>query len=165
MTLNAGCPLFWPRYALSTSHLTIHTILWLGGEALDVGVRRGERGGGGGEGRMRTSCEKMREHPPEPRGIMATRGWRSRSRMSSRCQAAAWDSSQWPQRTVMAGWRWVKPGRRTSTSRSARSTATRMRSARFSRIACTCCISHRRVSVATCNRTSVIRAPSGMTGF
>ena len=37
---------------------------------------------------------------PEPRGRVATRGIRSLSRWSSRCQAAAWESSQWPHRTV-----------------------------------------------------------------
>jgi hypothetical protein len=46
---------------------------------------------------------------PEPRGRVATRGSRSRSRMSSRCHAEAWDMSQWPQRTVWACCRCVKP--------------------------------------------------------
>ena len=55
---------------------------------------------------------------PEPRGSMATRGMRSRRRMSSRCQAATWLISQWDQRTVWAGWRCVKPGISTSTCRS-----------------------------------------------
>jgi hypothetical protein len=40
---------------------------------------------------------------------VATRGSRSRSRMSSLCQEEAWAISQWPQRTVWAGCRWVKP--------------------------------------------------------
>jgi len=37
---------------------------------------------------------------PEPSGSVATRGSRSRRRMSSRCQAAAWPSSQWLHRTT-----------------------------------------------------------------
>ena len=40
---------------------------------------------------------------PEPRGSVATRGMRSRRRMSSRCQDAAWPSSQWLHLTAWAG--------------------------------------------------------------
>ena len=88
--------------------------------------------------------------PPEPSGSIATRGMRSRRRMSSRCQAAAWLSSQWLHRTVMAGCRCVKPGMRTSTSCSARAADARMRSARLLRMSRSWATSHRRVSVATC---------------
>mmetsp|Transcript_7467 Transcript_7467/g.14687 ORF Transcript_7467/g.14687 Transcript_7467/m.14687 type:complete len:218 (-) Transcript_7467:230-883(-) len=86
---------------------------------------------------------------PDPRGRVATRGVKSLRRMSSRCQAEAWERTQWLHRTVMAGWRWVKPGMSTSASASARSQATRMRSRRQRWRTESWLRSQRRVSVAT----------------
>ena len=81
---------------------------------------------------------------------MATRGMRSRRRMSSLCQAAACPSSQWLHLTVMAGCRCVKPGISTSTSCSARATDARSRSAREPLMSFSLFISQSLVSVATC---------------
>jgi len=88
---------------------------------------------------------------PEPRGSMATRGMRSRRRMSSLCQAAACPSSQWLHLTVMAGCRCVKPGISTSTSCSARATDARSKSAREPLMSFSLFISQSLVSVATCS--------------
>lgn len=46
------------------------------------------------------SCPTAASASPDPRGRVPRRGSRSRSRSSSRCQAAAWLSSQWLHRTV-----------------------------------------------------------------
>mmetsp|Transcript_22664 Transcript_22664/g.62571 ORF Transcript_22664/g.62571 Transcript_22664/m.62571 type:complete len:282 (-) Transcript_22664:148-993(-) len=86
---------------------------------------------------------------PLPKGEVATRGIRSLSRMSSRWNAAAWHISQWLQRTVMAGCRWVKPGMSTSHSRSARSDVTMISSCSAWRIWHSSLYSQSRVSVAT----------------
>lgn len=90
---------------------------------------------------------------PEPRGSIATLGRRSLRRMSSRCQAAVWPSSQWLHLTVMAGCRCVKPGISTSTSCSARATDARIRSASEARTSLSLLSSQSLVSVATCTAT------------
>lgn len=87
---------------------------------------------------------------PEPKGRVATLGSMSFRRMSSLCQAAACERSQWPHLTVCAGCRWVKPGMSTSTSDSALATAALMRSAMALLIPWSALKSHSLVSVATC---------------
>lgn len=87
---------------------------------------------------------------PDPKGKVATLGSRSRSRMSSLCQAAACERSQCPHRTVWAGCRWVNPGMMTSTSASARATAAFTRSAKAALTSFRAPNSQSLVSVATC---------------
>mmetsp|Transcript_6470 Transcript_6470/g.24417 ORF Transcript_6470/g.24417 Transcript_6470/m.24417 type:complete len:266 (+) Transcript_6470:756-1553(+) len=86
---------------------------------------------------------------PLPSGSVFTRGAKSAIRMSSRCHAAACDSSQCDHRTVCADCRCVNPGITTSTSRSARSHATVMSSRRYPRSVTSRVRSHILVSVAT----------------
>ncbi len=50
-----------------------------------------------------SQASHLAQSSPEPSGSVATRGSSSRSRMSSRCHAAACPSSQWLHRTVIAG--------------------------------------------------------------
>jgi hypothetical protein len=100
--------------------------------------------------------------PPEPRGRVPTRGMRSPRRMSSRCQAAAWLSSQWPQRTVCrgggrggtpgGGWGERSPagGMHACTPQRATLPPNRVCSARWKVLAASACQNLRRLLVTDC---------------